>query len=120
MTPRNQRRLRKRLVAQIESEKIARANGATLDDIIPGDIAERMTKPKAPTMLYQVMVEQRKTGRPVAVGPAWSEASAGALAEAIRKMILAGKERDWGNPVIVPVFAGQRPTLNASELLAHL
>lgn len=118
MTSRQKRHLRQRLAAQVEHERIARGNGATLDDLIPGDIAARMTKPKPPALLYQVMVEQRATGLPLAVGPAWSEAAAGKFAEAIRRQIALGRERDWASPIVVPVFAGQRQQISAADLLA--
>ena len=107
MTSRQKRHLRKQLAAQVESDRIARANGATLDDLIPGDIAARMTQPKAPDVLYQVVVE-RRGALPIPVGPAAPEATAGKLRDAIRSMILAGKERDWFNPQVFPVIAGHR------------
>ncbi len=113
MTSRQKRHLRQQLAAQIDSERVARANGATLDDIIPRDIAARMTTPKPPALLYQVMVQQRSTGLPLAVGPAWSEDAASRFAEAIRDMIVLGRERDWAVPMVVPVFAGQRQQITA-------
>lgn len=107
MTSLQKRRLKQRLQAQIEYERIAKANGATLDDLIPRDIAERMTKPAAPQVLYQVVVE-RRGALPIPVGPAAPEATAGKLRDAIRGMILAGRERDWFNPQVFPVIAGHR------------
>ena len=117
MTSRQKRHLRQRLAAHVENERVARGNGGTLDDLIPGDIAERMTKPKPPLLLYQVMVEQCATGLPLPVGPAWSETAAGRFAEAIRNMIQLGRERDWANPIVVPVFAGQRERISAADLV---
>lgn len=107
MTSRQKRHMRQQLAAHAEAERVARANGATLDDLIPRDIAERMTKPKPPDVLYQVVVE-RRGALPIPVGPAGPEAMAARFAEAIRAMVAAGKERDWFNPVVLPVLAGQR------------
>lgn len=110
MTSREKRHVRQQLAAQIEQER----NGAP----IPGDIAARMTQPRPPALLYQVMVEQRRTGLALAVGPAWSQDAAGKLAEAIGQAIVAGRERDWASPTVVAVLAGQRTRIDGASLAA--
>ena len=87
MTPRQQRRLKIRLE---DAERLER-NGAP----IHGEIAQYMTKPKAPTRLWQVLVE-RKVGHPIPIGPMTENVNAlSALADVINKSVKTGAERDW-------------------------
>lgn len=97
MTPRNLRRLQRRLDDAIRLER----NGAPP----PAEIAAMMTKPASVDALYQVCVTVRRDGEPdrmIPVGPKMIQQAAGALCEAIGRMIAAGRERTWLNPIVAP------------------
>lgn len=97
MTARNRRRLQRRLDDAIRLER----NGAPP----PPQIAARMTRPRQADELFQVCVTWRRADHPdrmIAVGPKMIRQAADAFAEAIRKMIAAGKERTWADPVVAP------------------
>lgn len=92
MNRRQRRAFMRQWDAQIEQER----NGAP----IPGEIAERMTKPKPEVVLEQVCVDQLgengvRTMR--LVGPAMIPDAAAAFANAINKMVAAGREKTWAN-----------------------
>lgn len=87
MTPRQQRRLKARLE---DAERLER-NGAPIHP----EIAQYMTKPKAPPRLWQVIVE-RKVGHPIPIGPMTENVDAlAALADTINGSVKSGVERDW-------------------------
>lgn len=58
------------------------------------------TKPEA---LYQVQVEDTRTGRAELVGPRMVGEAAGMFCEAINREIAAGREKSWANAHVVPV-----------------
>lgn len=95
MTPREQRRFRKQFTAQVEQER----NGAP----IPGDVAERMTKPKPATVLYQVNVTLKSDRSVHPFGPMMIHDAAGLFCEAINQQILLGNERAFTNATVVPL-----------------
>ena len=69
---------------------------------IPGEIAEKMTKPKPVEMLYQLWVEVRGEKEPKAIGPRMAYGPLEDLLAAINAQIALGKEKRWGNPLILP------------------
>lgn len=90
---RAQRRFKKLYDSEIEQERNGRP--------IPGEIAERMTKPKAPDRLFQALVETAD-GKTMLVGPATpNEGAIGAFVEAINKAVIAGVEKDWRKASVV-------------------
>jgi hypothetical protein len=93
MTPRQLRRLKKRLDNQMERER----NG----EPIPGEIASRMTQLKDDT-LYQIVVDVRGAKEPLAVCPKMPKQYCEMVLFEINKMICLGKERLWSNPSIIP------------------
>lgn len=54
--------------------------------------------------LYQVNVEETKTGQLRAVGPAMLKEACEQFAHAIRQQIALGREREWSNPQVIRVF----------------
>ena len=95
MTSRQIRRLRRQFAEQVDRER----NGAP----IPGDILERMTKPKSPDVLFQVVVTVRENRALLPVGPAMNRDACGLMAEAVNKQIALGRERTWMNAAVVPL-----------------
>ena len=93
MTPRNLRRLQKRLADQMEQER----NGAPID----GEVAARMTALKDDT-LYQIVVEVRGQKKPLAVCPTMPKEFCEAILVEINAQISLGKERVWSNPTLIP------------------
>lgn len=55
-------------------------------------------------ILYQVFVEERKTGNSLAVFPRVSQQTAEALASTINLHIALGKEKLWSNAIVSPVL----------------
>lgn len=88
-----QRRFKKQFDDQVRLER----NGAP----VPPEIAARMTKPKAPDILWQVVVTKRATRQLIPIGPMMDEEACGMLAEAINVHVAAGKEKDWMKAEIV-------------------
>jgi hypothetical protein len=95
MTPRQKRRFLNQFRKQVEEER----NGAP----IPGDVAARMTKPKEPDILHQIVVTVRESGRKVPLGPKMCAEALGQAVEAINKQIIQGQRRDWIHAEIVPL-----------------
>lgn len=87
MTRREKRRLYAQYLSDIEQDRNGRP--------IPGEILERMTRPKEPDQLWQVMVRERATGDFIPMGPMACKDAAGMWAEAANRAILAGNQRDW-------------------------
>ena len=103
-TSRTQRRLRKKLLAQYETQLSEERAGAP----IPGDIAEIMTKPKEVDLLYQVKVDVRDDSGRVTTIPASPKAGMDFcehLMIALNGQIALGKLRGWGNARLEPVYA---------------
>jgi len=95
MLTRKQRQLKARYESQLEQER----NGAP----IPGEIAERMTRPKDEA-LFQCFVQQKgENGADnlVAVGPKGSKDFVEQFQFAILTGIASGKERLWTNPHVL-------------------
>jgi hypothetical protein len=95
MTPRQTKRLRRQFAEQVERER----NGAP----VPGELAERMTRPKPLDPLYQVVVTVAETGKLLPVGPAMHRDACGMCAAAVNKQIALGHERTWKNAAVVPL-----------------
>ena len=95
MTPRQARRILKDLQTRIEEER----NGKP----IPGEILERMTKPKVKQPLFQVFCEIRG-GRVIPISPALEKEGADAVLQGFIKAMTMGKQPDAANPHMVPVF----------------
>jgi hypothetical protein len=95
MTPRQKRRFLKQFQAQVEAER----NGAP----IPGDVLERMTKPKQPEPLHQVMVTVKDSRRMLPVGPMMLRPYADELAATINRFVIDGHERMWSSAAVVPM-----------------
>lgn len=93
LTPKQSRRLFKQLDDQMALER----NGAPP----PPEIANRMTKIAEPE-LYQVWAEPVGEHIAVPLGPRWRKSSAEQLCEAISRMIMAGKEKRYSNPHVLP------------------
>jgi hypothetical protein len=92
---RQQRRFLKQFRQQVEEER----NGKPID----GDVAASMTKPKEETILHQVVITVRETGKKVPLGPKMLRDACGICAEAINKQIIAGQRRDWSIAEVVPL-----------------
>jgi hypothetical protein len=56
-----------------------------------------------PEPLFQVQVEDTRSGRAKLVGPRLVGQAAGMLCEAINREIAAGREKAWSNAHVVPV-----------------
>ena len=56
--------------------------------------------------LYQVCVEETDGSGSHFVGPAMLKDEVGAFAEAIRRKIKSGDEKQWGNPTVMLVRPG--------------
>lgn len=95
MTPRQQRRFRKQFQAQVEAER----NGAPADP----ELAARLTKPKQPDWLHQVVVTVKDSGRMLPVGPMMLKPYAEELASVINRFVAEGKERTWSSAAVVPM-----------------
>lgn len=95
MTPRQKRRFLRQFQAQVEQER----NGKPVDP----EIAARMTKPKDPDQLWQVMATLRESGKQIAVGPMMLRPYAEELAATINRFVIEGKERVWSNASVVPL-----------------
>lgn len=95
MTPRQQRRFLKQFRQQVEEER----NGKPID----GDVAAKMTKPKEETILHQVMITVRDTGKKIPLGPKMLKDACGLIAEAVNKQIIQGQRRDWSVAEVVPL-----------------
>jgi hypothetical protein len=93
MTPRQQRRLKTHLADQMRLER----NGAP----IPGEIAQFMTKPKAPERLFQCWVAKRAGGEIPFLPATTNEGAIGALVETINAFITMGRERDFTKAWVV-------------------
>lgn len=93
MTPRQLRRLQKRLDAQMELER----NGTP----IPGEIEARMTKLE-PQQLYQIWVEVVGRKETIPVCPKMPEEFCEAILIEMNAQIALGKEKTWANPHILP------------------
>lgn len=93
------RRQRHRLYNEYRSNLEQERNGRP----IPGEIAELMTKPKAPDMLHQIMVTVRDTGKLVPVGPMMCADACGISVEAINRQITRGERRDWTKAEAYPM-----------------
>lgn len=59
------------------------------------------TMRKAPLPLFQVFVEETKTGKHLAVGPKMEQEQAEKFCEAIGVMIGRGLEKTWATPTVV-------------------
>lgn len=94
---RAQNRLREQLRKQIEAER----NGAP----IPPDILAKMTKPKEPDALWQVMITERDSGNLVPMGPMMCADACGMMVEAVNKQITMGQRRDWKKAEAYPMTA---------------
>jgi hypothetical protein len=95
MNRRQRRAFKRQWDAQIEAER----NGAP----IPGDVAERMTKPKQ-QVLFQVMVTRKGRGDQLfACGPKMIKDACGLLCETINRTIIAGREKDYTSATVVPL-----------------
>lgn len=93
LSPRNLRRLKKRLDHQMEQER----NGAP----VPGEILSRMTR-EEPDELFQIWVEPKGESHAIPLGPMMRRMSCEKVLEAVNKQIALGKAALWGNPHIVP------------------
>ena len=101
MNRRERRAFRAQWDQQINWERNATAAGQSY---IPAEIAEGMTKPKDETLWQVVVSRKTETGhQPLVVGPAMIRDAAGTFAEAINKMVAAGREKTWTNAIVVPV-----------------
>lgn len=97
MTPRQQRRLHRLLSDQMDAERRGQP--------IHPEVAQFMTKPKAPPRLWQVIVE-RKAGHPIPIGPMTENVNAlSALADTINNSVRTGIERDWTKAWLVELVA---------------
>ena len=92
MTPRNTRRLMKRIAEQAERER----NGAPMD----AETAAHMTQPDEKEV-YQVIVMQ--SGKPTPVGFRAEKSVIEEFAAAIRAQIKAGHEKTWSEPLVVRI-----------------
>lgn len=75
---------------------------------VPGDVAARMTKPKAADVAYQVFVDIKGEvgSRPVTpkfIGAGGEEAT-GRICETINAQICLGKLKGWGNARVERAF----------------
>ena len=95
MTRREKRRLTEQFRSQVERER----NGAP----IPGEIAERMTKPKDPEPLYQVGVTVRESGKLVFLGPMMCEGAVRGIVADVNKQIATSGRRDWSKADAYPM-----------------
>jgi hypothetical protein len=92
MTPRNARRILKRVAEQAERE----ANGAPMD----AETAAHMTQPDEKAV-YQVLV--MANGKPTPVGFRAEQSVVENFAAAIRAEIKAGREKTWSEPLVVRI-----------------
>jgi hypothetical protein len=95
MMKRSERRLREQLRSQLEQER----NGKPIDP----QMRVRMTKPKDPEQLYQVMVMVRATKQMVPLGPMMNKDACGISAEAVNRQILTSGRFDWSKAEVVPM-----------------
>lgn len=93
------RRQKKRLYAEYLSNIEQERNGRP----IPGEIAELMTRPKEPDMLWQVMVFDRDAQVLVPMGPMMNKDACGISVEAINRQIAQGQRRDWTKAEAYPM-----------------
>lgn len=70
---------------------------------IPREMEARFSKDKVAQELYQVFVETRGSGEPLAVTPAMIEPVASELLAAVNKAIIDGHRREWGNATMMRV-----------------
>lgn len=85
--------------AALRSQMEREANG----EPIPGDVLERMTKPKAEDELWQVMVFDRDAQVLVPMGPMMNKDACGMCVEAVNRQIASGQRRDWTKAEAYPM-----------------
>jgi hypothetical protein len=55
--------------------------------------------------LYQLVVEENATGKQIIASPAAGEEFVRRFAALVSRMIAAGREKQWSNPTVVPVYS---------------
>ena len=93
MLTRAQRRFKKQFDDQVRLER----NGAP----VPPEIAARMTKPKAPDELFQVVVTHAVSRRLIPVTPMMRKDMCEEFAKAVNVHVAAGKEKTWMDAQVV-------------------
>ena len=94
-TRRQKRRLYKQYLSDIEQDRNGRPT--------PPEIAARMTKPKDPDELWQIMVHDRDANVLIPMGPMMSKDACGISVEAINRQISQGQRRDWTKAEAYPM-----------------
>lgn len=84
---------------QLRSQMTEEANGKP----VAPEVAARMTAPKEPEQLYQVMVPDKITGKPFQASPMMNQQACGVIAETINRQVIAGQRKNWGMAEVVPL-----------------
>lgn len=71
---------------------------------IPGEVQARLTRARATQRLFQVVAQDRRSGRIVQLGPAMVYQAADLLFNAVDAMVRAGRDKTLTRPTLVELI----------------